>query len=126
MDVYLNILNSSSCALNQTPILVPDRNEVIVRSVIDMLYRVNPSPECLQEMLPFVCLNWLGLCGDEDLVLPTTSQCEDIQDRTCDREWKQMAATGVLLPDCDDFNEENNVVCPSNNNTQTEGTRLIS
>ena len=126
MDAYLNILNSSSCALNQTPILVPDRNEVIVRPVIDILYRVNPSPECFQEMLPFICLYWFGLCGDEDLVLPTTSQCEDIQDRTCDREWKQMAATGVLLPDCDDFNEENNVVCPSNNNTQTEGTRLIS
>ncbi len=126
MDVYLSILNSSGCPLNQTPILVPNRNEVIVRSVIDILYRVNPSPECLQEMLPFVCLNWLGLCGDEELILPTASQCEDIQYRICEGEWKLMAATGVLLPDCDDFDEENNVICPSNYNTLTKGTHIIS
>lgn len=93
--------------------MVPGQNEIIIENFLSRLNEANPSPQCSQSILPFICLYYIGLCGGNGgLVQPTVSQCEDIQYRTCIREWEQLStASGIILPDCEDFPDEQNISC---------------
>ena len=110
-----DILSSQNCQVNDTGVvLVSSNNEAIARTVIRYVNQLNPSPECSQNMVSFVCLYFFGLCGEEeDLIQPTMDECEDIQFKTCSREWELAIASGFDLPDCKMLPMEQNISCPS-------------
>lgn len=71
---------------------------------LDLL--IQPSKECRCAVVPFLCVYFFGACGSgNDDYRPTSSQCRDVRDSVCQREWEEASALLDLqdlpqLPDC--------------------------
>ena len=118
-------LTSQNCqATNTDAVLVAATNEAITTTVIvSYLNQLNPSPECSQNILQFLCLYLFGLCGDGgEVIQPTIDQCEDLQFRTCATEWTLAVAFGIDLPDCKLLPMEQNISCLSSKEESRECT----
>lgn len=112
LEAFSSILNSSDF---QEPVLVSELNEAAVADAIEMLHETNSSLLCSQNMLPFLCLHFVGLCdGNRKLVLPTVGPCELIQNETCIREWTLISSLGIDIPDCEDLPAEQYISYQSN------------
>ena len=81
-----------------------------VNQVIGALGILAPSPQCLEEAIPFLCLYlYGGLCessASSSSIRPTAGQCRNIRDTLCSSEWESGEAFGLDLPDCDSLPEE--------------------
>ena len=74
-----------------------------VSLLLNSLQRLNPSPECGEEVGPFLCFYYFGLCGSSgELYLPSAGECETLKTQTCAREFE--IAVSILgnasLPQC--------------------------
>ncbi len=67
--------------------------------------RAFASPECVEVVIPFLCLHLFGGVCDEDGLqhLPTISECVDISTGPCSKEWELARTFGFPLPNCDTF-----------------------
>jgi hypothetical protein len=82
----------------------------------DLLYAldllIQPSDECRDAVVPFLCLYTFGMCGmNNDDYRPSAAECIEIRDSICESEWKK--AKGLLeefnqppLPDCSTLGDE--------------------
>ncbi len=67
---------------------------------------LSPSTECLDAVVPFLCLYYFGLCDSSgNLFEPSTETCATISTDICQREWT-MAENLIALPTCDMFGEQ--------------------
>ena len=77
---------------------------------------IQPSDECRAKVVPFLCLNTFGLCGEDGIEYgPSSAYCYDVRDNVCESEWRE--ANDLLesigdppLPDCSSFTDEG-LVC---------------
>lgn len=78
------------------------------------------SDECVEAALPLLCLFYFSLCDTSTEVsyLPSSSQCMEVRDGPCRREWAaaNMALPGIL-PVCEDL-PDTTVVCPGKLNSK--------
>ena len=80
-----------------------ERSSVTLMSGLSFL---NPTPECLERVRPFLCLHIFGLC-DANGVHHTTlrGECVSLRDDVCSREWEsavRLLPPGTL-PVCEDL-----------------------
>ena len=78
--------------------------ELQAMQLISGLDLLNPSSECREAVIPFLCLYLFWLCdASGTMYQPSSDDCTTISTDTCAREWQ--AAVGVLgvgvLPQCE-------------------------
>ncbi len=67
----------------------------------------SPSPECMAAVTPLLCVHLFGLCDSSGVsIQPTSGECRNIRDNLCSVEWQTAIMSGLDLPDCDIFPEE--------------------
>ena len=76
--------------------------------LLNGLFFLNPSPECLETVRPFLCLHVFGLCDSRDNFHTTLrEECLRLRDGVCSAEW--IAAMSLLppeaLPVCEDLQD---------------------
>ncbi len=99
------------CDSGGTPLVLRDE-ESTARQLTAGFSFLNPSPECEEEVVPFLCLFLFGLCDSSGVSLqPTSGQCEHLRDGVCSTEWSTALSIGVDLPDCNSFPAEQ-ASCP--------------
>ena len=99
---FSNILTASNCSLDsEGSIFVTNNEEAVAMQLINGLETIGASVECRRKAVPFLCLQLFGLCGELEIsIQPTSSQCEEIRDVTCQQEWMIIESFGIPLPDC--------------------------
>ena len=111
-DLLLDLQTCFSGASLSTPALnIPvsvDQDEEESNSVqlFNGLSFINPSPECSEQVMPFLCLHIFGLCdvnGNHHTTL--RDECINLRDNVCSSEW--VTAMNFLpaetLPVCEDL-----------------------
>ena len=100
-----NILISSNCLPDpEGGVAVMRNDEALATQLIYGLASLGVSAECLSKTLPFLCLHLFGLCGGSGIYIqPTSSQCEEIRDTTCQQQWMFVERLNIGLPECDIF-----------------------
>ena len=82
-------------------ILVIRKEEEKIALLNQGLQLIGASEECRMEVVPFLCQYFFGLCSDSgSLIQPTSSQCEEIKNSVCPREWEAAVQFNLELPDC--------------------------
>ena len=74
-------------------------------SLVNGLSFLNPSQQCSETIMPFLCLYIFSLCDSSNTLHTILRQdCLDIRDDVCAREWSQAVAFlgGGVLPVCED------------------------
>ena len=74
-------------------------------SLVNGLSFLNPSQQCSETIMPFLCLYIFSLCDSSNTLHTILRQdCLDIRDDVCAREWSQAVAFlgGGVLPVCDE------------------------
>ena len=75
-------------------------------SLVNGLSFLNPSQQCSEAIMPFLCLSIFSLCDSSNTLHTILRQdCLDVRDDVCTREWSQAVAflgDGVL-PVCEDL-----------------------
>ena len=120
---FVNLLISANCTLDpEGTLLVPRNEEAMVTKLVNGLTTIRASEECRSEAIPLLCLHLFGLCGESGVpIRPTRSECEEVRDETCQREWN-MVETLIDLPDCDVLPLKASF-CPAvNDSDSTNGT----
>ena len=80
------------------------------------LPRLSPSPECVTDLRPFLCLYLFGSCDSNNQSHQVTqADCERLKDDVCAREWAQAVKIfgRDALPQCGDFPSQEEESCPS-------------
>ena len=119
----VDILSSMNCDTDLGEgILVQQNDESTASQILFGLNNfLNPSPECRELVVPFLCLYQFGLCGMSGIFIqPTIGQCEEIRDVVCRTEWATALRFGINLPDCGIFPTES-PSCPVLNGSVTNG-----
>ena len=101
---------------NQLPAVATVSHWEDAETLLFFLTRANPECATHEDVKPFICLHFFGLCDVSTGVSyrPCVSQCKNIRDNICMDEWKFLADfPGVSLPDCDNSEmfATANVVC---------------
>ena len=92
-----------NCDSGETPLVLRDE-ESTASQLTNNLGLLNPSPQCEEAVIPFLCLFLFGLCDSSGVsIQPTSGQCEALRDGVCSTEWSTALAFGVDLPDCGIF-----------------------
>ena len=108
-DVFTSLqmcFSGETSALSIPLIIDQETGEMNAMTLVNGLSFLNPSPQCREAMLPFLCLSIFQLC-DSSKRLHTTLQedCLILRDNICADEWSQ--AVGILgaevLPVCEDL-----------------------
>ena len=109
--VLEDTLLSVNCDSGGTPLVLRDQ-ETSARLLISALNQLSPSPECITEVIPLLCVHLFGLCDSSGVsIQPTSGQCQNVRDNLCSLEWQTAVSLMLDLPDCDSFPEEQ-VSCP--------------
>ena len=120
----VEILSSINCDTADLGgnILVQQNDESTASQILLRLDNfLNPSPECRELVVPFLCLYQFGLCDMSGIFIqPTIGQCEKIRDVVCRNEWTTVLRFGIDLPDCGIFPTES-PSCPVLNESVTNG-----
>ena len=116
----VDILSSMNCDTDlRGSILVQQNDESTASRIVFGLNIINPSPECRELVVPFLCLYLFGLCDMSGIFIqPTIGQCEEIRDVVCRTEWVTALRLGIDLPDCENFRMESQS-CPVINGSGT-------
>ena len=118
----VDILSSMNCDTDLGGnILVKQNDESTASQILFGLDIINPSPECRELVVPFLCLYQFGLCDMSGIFIqPTIGQCEEIRDVVCPTEWATALGFGIDLPDCGIFPMES-PSCPVLSGSGTNG-----
>ena len=80
------------------------------------LSTLSPSPECVTELRPFLCLYLFGSCDSNNQSRQVTQDdCERLRDDVCAREWKlaEKKLGRNALPQCGNYPSKQKESCPS-------------
>ena len=119
----VDVLSSMNCDPDLGgSILVQQNDESTASQILFGLDNfLNPSPECRELVVPFLCLYLFGLCDMSGIFIqPTIGQCEEIRDVVCHTEWATALRFNIDLPDCGIFPTES-PSCPVLNGIVTNG-----
>ena len=102
------------------------RNEEdMVIQLINGLSLIGASEECISKAIPLLCLHHFGLCGEPGFsIQPTRSECEDVRDEICKREWNIVEALDIDLPDCTMLQDEASF-CPAINDSSSTNATVM-
>ncbi len=93
-------------ALNIPSAVDQQQGENTAVQLLNGLVLLNPSPECSEQIRPFLCLHIFGLC-DTSGNLHTTlrEECLRLRDSVCSSEWTTAMSLLPLgtLPVCEDL-----------------------
>ena len=66
---------------------------------------LNPSPECLEAVRPFLCLHAFSLCdSSNNLHVISRGECMRVRDSLCFSEWAlALSLPSVTLPVCEEL-----------------------
>ena len=81
-----------------------ERLEEQIRTLVSFLPLLNPTPQCVEELLPLLCFYYLELCDSSGRrQQPSSEQCETIRDETCASEFDTAVALvgNEQLPRCE-------------------------
>ena len=97
----------------------PQQTEERAKSFFFGLPSLSPSPKCVDDLRPFLCLYLFGSCDSNNQSHQITqADCERLRDDVCAQEWakaESFLGRGAL-PQCSDFpNQEE--LCPSKAST---------
>lgn len=83
-----------------------DLGEMDAGSLLNGLSFLKPTPQCMERVMPFLCLFIFKLCDTSShLHTALREDCLDLRDDICADEWRQAVAflgDGVL-PVCEDL-----------------------
>ena len=100
-------------------ILVVQKEDDKIARLNQGLQIIGASEECRNEVVPFLCQYFFGLCSDSEILIqPTSSQCEKLKNSICPREWKIAVRFNLELPDCSSLPSEPSI-CPSSSENKT-------
>lgn len=78
--------------------------EDLLTGLFNALPHLNLTTSCreVEESLKvFLCHYNFQPCDDDDnIILPTRSQCEHFRDNVCQSEWETLERIGIELPNC--------------------------
>ena len=80
--------------------------ETDAMSLVNGLSFLNPSQQCSEAIMPFLCLSIFSLCDSSNTLHTILRQdCLDIRDDICVGEWSQAVTFlgGGVLPVCEDL-----------------------
>ena len=119
---FADLLISANCAFDPEGTLLVMRNEeAMVTELIIGLTNNGSNEECRSKAIPLLCLHHFGLCGESGVLIhPTRSECEEVRDETCQREWNIIEV--LDLPDCAMFPHEASFCLPLNESDSMNGT----
>ena len=102
------------------------RNEEdMVMQLINGLSLIGASEECQSKAIPLLCLHLFGLCGEQGVsIQPTRSECKEVRDETCQREWNIVKALDMDLPDCTMLPDEASF-CPAINDSSSTNATVM-
>ena len=96
--------NCSPPTFQQTLVFGAKATEV--QFILKGVELLRPSTQCKEEVLPFLCVHLLSICSDSGEPLqPSRSQCENIRDNVCSREWQEALTFKIDLPTCSSLPE---------------------
>ena len=93
-------------ALNIPSTIDQQTGESDATSLVDGLPLLNPSQQCSEAIMPFLCLFIFNLCDSNNTLYTILRQdCLDIRDNVCAREWSRAVAflDDGVLPVCEDL-----------------------
>ncbi len=90
-----------------------DEIESNARALIASLPLLQPSQECEEAVVPFLCLYLFRLCGmNGSIHQPSSQQCSDVSANICASEWQTAALIGrESLPDCISLPDDDILSC---------------
>ena len=97
---------SSPPALNIPSSIDQEAGERDASLLVNGLSFLNPSPQCREAIIPFLCLYIFTLCDvDGHLHTVVREDCLELRDNICIEEWSQAAALlpPGSLPVCEDL-----------------------
>ena len=100
-----NCLLSDDSSQNNHPLVVTTDGEDDAEMALSVVDRF-ASPECAEEVKPFLCLYFFGLISDTSYNVsyqPSAEHCMSLRDDVCEMEWNQGRAINIKLPDCSEF-----------------------
>jgi len=111
-----DVLATSSCPNeDEESIFVVRNGEQLASQVFQGLEFLRASESCTREAVPFICLYAYGVCSSSgEYLQPTFTQCEELSDSLCQREWEAAVSFGIALPDCGIFPEVSAACSDSN------------
>ena len=113
---------TSPPALNIPSSIDQQTEESNTMRLVNSLPFLNPSRECIEDIVPFLCLYIFSLCDSNNTLHTILRQdCLDIRDDVCAREWSQAVAflgDGVL-PVCEDLPDVTEDCTGNSNMTNT-------
>ena len=94
-----------------SPLIIPSSIDQQTResdamSLVNGLPFLNPSQQCIEDIVPFLCLSIFNLCDSSNTLHTILRQdCLDIRDDVCAREWSQAVALlgAGALPVCENL-----------------------
>ena len=121
---FADLLISADCAFDRKgTVLVVKNEEAMVMQLVNGLTTLQSSNECKSKAIPLICLHLFGLCGESGVpIRPTRSECEEVRDETCQREWNIVKALDFDLPDCAILPDEASFCSALNDSGSTNGT----
>ena len=101
-------VTSLSRALNIPSLINQQMGERDAMNLVNGLTFLNPSPQCRESIMPFLCLFVFSLCDSSNNLHTTLRKdCLDLRDDICAEEWIQAVGffgDGVL-PFCEDLQD---------------------
>ncbi len=60
---------------------------------------LSPTPDCKNDLFPYLCLNLFGVCTESgEVVRPSSGQCERLRTEVCATEWVRAEVFVNSLP----------------------------
>ena len=109
LQICYSGVSSQPPALNIPSSIDQQQGESYADQLLKGVLLLNPAPECLESMRPFLCLHIFGLCDTSDNFHTTLrGGCLSVRDDVCSSEWR--TAMSFLPPDalpvCEDLPDE--------------------
>ena len=99
-DVRINISTA-------TDVLISERLSTIG---VQYLQTLNPSQECVAELVPFLCQYLFTPCDERGVAYyPSSEDCVYIRDQVCAREWEEITRIPTVaeyLPNCESLPDD--------------------
>ena len=86
---FIDILTSHQCLTDKKAIFVMSDREEEAGELVTRIQFNAGNENCTRELVPFLCLNLFGLCGNPQvgIIQTNSSYCEWLRDEVCLEEW---------------------------------------
>ena len=92
--------NSEDVRINISTAIDSEMSEQLTTIGVQYLQTLNPSQECVAELVPFLCQYLFTPCDERGVAYyPSSEDCVYIRDQVCAREWEEIP--NDYLPNCE-------------------------